>query len=190
MKWGRGISRFGRTRRHQRALRKRRKCCLAQYSCDQEVADHCIRGASAIASKRPDNGVNFVASPVRILMRTWARTVPLECQSKGVVERGLVSTTPTLRFFDWQKAAEVYVELLGFKIDWEHRLNRLCRCICRSRSTTGSCIFPSAKMIAASEPQCGLTRRRWMRISSSFWRSSTNTRVPASKTRHGAAGTC
>ncbi|MEQ1760303.1 MAG: glyoxalase superfamily protein [Vicinamibacterales bacterium] len=31
-------------------------------------------------------------------------------------------TTPILRIFDEQKAREFYVDFLGFKIDWEHRV--------------------------------------------------------------------
>jgi uncharacterized glyoxalase superfamily protein PhnB len=31
------------------------------------------------------------------------------------------SVTPILRMFDETKARELYVEFLGFKVDWEHR---------------------------------------------------------------------
>jgi uncharacterized glyoxalase superfamily protein PhnB len=32
-------------------------------------------------------------------------------------------TTPTLRIFDEAKAKEFYVAFLGFKVDWEHRVD-------------------------------------------------------------------
>ena len=31
-------------------------------------------------------------------------------------------TTPILRIFDEAKAKEFYIDFLGFKIDWEHRI--------------------------------------------------------------------
>ena len=34
----------------------------------------------------------------------------------------LSKTTPILRIFDERKAREFYVDFLGFRVDWEHRL--------------------------------------------------------------------
>jgi len=49
-------------------------------------------------------------------------------------------TIPTLRIFDSAKAREFYVGFLGFKVDFEHRFEAICRCSCRYRWATSSCI--------------------------------------------------
>jgi len=39
------------------------------------------------------------------------------------------SAIPLLRIFSETKAKEFYIDFLGFSVDWEHRFEKIFRCI-------------------------------------------------------------
>jgi catechol 2,3-dioxygenase-like lactoylglutathione lyase family enzyme len=51
----------------------------------------------------------------------WNTMAAIEGPGSGGEIAGLTDAIPILRSFDEAKAKAFYVELLGFKIDWEHR---------------------------------------------------------------------
>ena len=57
---------------------------------------------------------------------------------------------PILRIFGIEKAKEFYVDYLGFKIDWEHRYEEICRFTCRCRAATWC--YTSASITATAAP--------------------------------------
>jgi catechol 2,3-dioxygenase-like lactoylglutathione lyase family enzyme len=51
----------------------------------------------------------------------WNTLCGAETPTKATGAPALKATTPILRIFDVAKAKAFYVDLLGFRIDWEHR---------------------------------------------------------------------
>jgi hypothetical protein len=102
----------------------------------------------------------------------------------------LGKVTPILRSFDDAKARELYIDFLGFKVDWDHRFEPDLRCTCKSPRTNASSTSPNTTATADLAPRSESPRRVWLLTTSNYLPSSTKTPAPASKTPSEAHAKC